>query len=201
MISKNLSAVPASRKTGEEPLTTSDKSAGVDLLSFWQWSSSNLLSNSLRGVLAEYIVASTLGCHAGVRTEWDAYDLKTESGIRIEVKSAAYLQAWAQENFSKINFSVHPAHGWDAESKSRSKVKTRASHVYVFCILRHKDKSTVNPLNMDQWIFYCIHTNKLDQALGPQKNISLSRLLSLQPKMASYGELAEVIHSVSEFSS
>ena len=178
-------------------MITAGQPTGVDLLSFWQWSSSDLVSNSLRGVLAEYIVASTLGCHAGVRTEWDAYDLKTESGIRIEVKSAAYLQSWAQPKFSDITFSVKPAYGWDAESNSRSKVKIRASHVYVFCILTHKDKATVNPLNMDQWIFYCIHTSDLDKAIGPQKSISLSRLMKLQPKTASYPELAEVIHSVS----
>ncbi|SFQ05948.1 hypothetical protein [Pseudomonas borbori] len=201
MTSKTLYAIKASRKTGEEPLIVNDKSVALDLLSFWQWSSSDLISNSLRGVLAEYIVASTVGCNTGVRTEWDAYDLKTESGIRIEVKSAAYLQSWSQKKLSNISFSVRPAHGWDAESNSRSKIKIRPSHVYVFCVLKHKEKSTVNPLNMDQWGFYCINTTKLNNALGSQKSISHSRLLSLEPIKSSYLDLAETIKSVAESSS
>lgn len=201
MTSKTLSAIAASRKTGDEPLIANGKSVALDLLSFWQWSSSNLISNSLRGILAEYIVASTVGCNTGVRTEWDAYDLKTETGIRIEVKSAAYLQSWSQKKLSSISFSVRPTHGWDAESNSRSKTKIRASHVYVFCVLKHEEKQSVNPLNMDQWDFYCINTTKLNNEIGEQKSISLSRLLSLAPKKSSYCQLAETIKSVAESSS
>jgi len=98
MPTQNLGAVVATRKSGTEPLTIDGNSLGVDLQAFWQWSSSDVLSNSLRGVLAEYIVATALGCNTGVRTQWDAYDIKTESGIRIEVKSAAYLQSWSQKS-------------------------------------------------------------------------------------------------------
>jgi len=43
--------------------------------------------------LAEYLVATVLGLNQGVRNEWDAYDLETEAGLKIEVKSAAYIQS------------------------------------------------------------------------------------------------------------
>jgi hypothetical protein len=48
---------------------------------------SDLVSNSTRGVLAEFIVARALGLDTGVRTEWQAFDLETASGKKIEVKS------------------------------------------------------------------------------------------------------------------
>jgi len=47
------------------------------------------VGNVLRGVLAEFIVASDLGCISDVRQEWDAYDIETLDGIKVEVKSIA----------------------------------------------------------------------------------------------------------------
>lgn len=197
MPTQNLGPAVATRKTGNEPLTINGDAIGVDLQAFWQWASSDVLSNSLRGVLAEYIVATALGCNTGVRTQWDAYDIKTESGIRIEVKSAAYLQSWNQKALSPISFSVAPALGWDAEAGTRSKEKIRPADVYVFCLLAHQDKSNVNPLNLSQWEFYCLNTQTLNRAIGPQRNITLSRLKKLWPVKASYLELAGAVHSVS----
>jgi hypothetical protein len=83
---------------------------------FWQWAYSDFLSNALRGVLAEYIVAQAVGCTHRPRTEWDAYDLKTDSGLKIEVKSAAYLQSWQQKRLSPIRFDIGRKKGWDAET-------------------------------------------------------------------------------------
>jgi hypothetical protein len=77
------------RKSGTERFHRNGAQLGFDLLSFWQWSSSDLVNNVLRGRLAEYIVAQDLGVAGGTRTEWDAYDLQTKSGIKVEVKSAA----------------------------------------------------------------------------------------------------------------
>lgn len=64
---------------------------GIEPTDFWRWAYSDFLSNTLRGVLAEYIVASALGCTEAPRREWHAYDLVTAGGIRVEAKSAAYL--------------------------------------------------------------------------------------------------------------
>jgi hypothetical protein len=32
--------------------------------------------------------------------------------------------------------------------------------LYVFCLLAHKDKSTLDPLNMDQWQFFVLATEE-----------------------------------------
>jgi len=38
--------------------------------------------------------AHALGVVATPRVEWDAVDLRTDSGIGVEVKSSAYLRSW-----------------------------------------------------------------------------------------------------------
>jgi hypothetical protein len=102
LIANYLPPIKLTRKTGSEQFIEDGQPIGFDLLAFWRWAFSDVLNNAQRGVLAEYIVASALGCSHGVRTQWDAYDLKTPTGVRVEVKSVAYLQSWGQEGFSKI---------------------------------------------------------------------------------------------------
>jgi hypothetical protein len=76
---------------------------GQKLADFWGWRLSDLLDNLERGVLAEFIVATAPGIPAdGVRDGGAVWDLTTPDGVRIEVKSAAYLQAWAQKHLSRI---------------------------------------------------------------------------------------------------
>ena len=163
------------------------------LIDFWAWSSSDLVGNRMRGILAEYLVSQALGEAGGVRVEWDAYDVLSSEGIKVEVKSGAYLQSWAQEKLSAITFGIQPTYGWDNETNSRSSVKRRQADVYVFCVLNHIEQATLNPLNLEQWDFYLLSTDKLDAILGSQKTISLSRLQSLDPIVVSYNGLAESI--------
>ena len=85
-------AFNVSLKTGLEPFQTEGQSLNTTLLDFWRWSASDLVNNALRGKLAEYIVAQALDLTDTLRVEWDEYDLITPTRIRIEVKSAAYLQ-------------------------------------------------------------------------------------------------------------
>jgi hypothetical protein len=82
----------AQRKCGTERFRNGTTLLDFNLLDFWQWSSSDLVSNALRGRVAEFLVAQALGVSDGIRNEWDSYDLRSLSGLRIEVKSAAYLQ-------------------------------------------------------------------------------------------------------------
>jgi hypothetical protein len=62
-------------KNGDESFHFAGREAGFDLLSFWRWSVSDLVSNATRGRLAEFIVARALGVQIPVRGEWDAFDL------------------------------------------------------------------------------------------------------------------------------
>ena len=92
-MSQDLGRLSIEPKTGQEEIHADGEGLGSNLLSFWRWSTSDLVSNVTRGRLAEFIVAKALGISTdGVGNEWDAYDLETKDGVKIEVKSAAYLQ-------------------------------------------------------------------------------------------------------------
>ena len=109
-------AYRASLKHGSECLHTGGEKLPYDMFSFWQWSSSDLLGNTMRGVLAEYIVATALNALGErPRQEWVAYDILTPEGIKVEVKSSAYLQTWSQKKLSAVLFRIAPTKGWDPE--------------------------------------------------------------------------------------
>jgi hypothetical protein len=56
---------------GTEPFHVDGRSAGFDVLDFWRWSTSDLVVNTTRGFVAEYIVAKALGLPTNeARTEW-----------------------------------------------------------------------------------------------------------------------------------
>lgn len=185
--------IKISRKTGKESFHENGSPLGNSLLSFWQWSASDLIGNAMRGILAEYIVATAVGKAGGNRTEWDAYDIETDGGIRVEVKSGAYIQSWSQKKLSTIQFGIRPTRAWDLKNSSYSDEFVRQSDVYVFCVLEHKEQKTIDPLNVRQWYFYVVATNVLNKALGAQKTITLGKLKGLNPIAVSYRELSASI--------
>jgi hypothetical protein len=136
-----LERIQASIKSGEERLTYNEKPLDFALLDFWRWSVSDVLSNATRGRFAEFIVATAMNIDRNqLRDEWSAYDILTPEGIKIEVKSAAYIQSWFQKNLSKISFSTKPALYWDSLTNKQSDVKKRHADIYVFCLLHHDNK-------------------------------------------------------------
>jgi hypothetical protein len=189
----SLDHIPPIIKTGDEPLTFQDESLNFKLLDFWRWSVSDILSNATRGRLAEFIVATATGIDIReVRDEWGAYDLLTPDGIKLEIKSAAYLQSWQQSIFSAISFSTKLARHWDTLTNKRAEVPQRHADVYVFCLLKHEDKQTVNPLNLDHWDFYVLATHELNNYTRSQHSITLTSLQKLTNKL-SYKDLYSII--------
>ena len=192
-MSQHLGPITASRKSGAEPFHRNGQALDLDVLSFWQWSASDLLSNATRGILAEYLVSHALGDSKGVRAEWDPFDVSTESGIQIEVKSSAYIQSWYQEKLSRISFGVRPTLGWDAATSMREDERRRQADVYVFCLLDHKDQETIDPLNVEQWRFFVIPTVRLDAELGEQQSIGLNGLQKIGVEEADYSDLSDAV--------
>ena len=163
------------------------------LLDFWRWSSSDLVGNTLRGILAEYIVACALGITDTRRVEWDAFDLKMPNGTTLEIKSAAYLQSWQQKAPSQIKFGIAPTRAWDEAASKHTDERKRQANLYVFCLLHHQDKATVEPLDMSQWMFYLLASATLDAKMPMQKSITLASLLKMNPAQCAYQQLAEAI--------
>ena len=188
------------RLAGDTPIQSGGRSIDLTVADFWSWAASDLLDNALRGQLAEFLVGSALGCVAGkVRREWDAYDLLTADEIKVEVKSTAFLQAWAETSKGSVGFSVGKSKAWDAETNTYAKEYRRSADVYVFCYFACEDRSVANPLNVDQWDFYVVPTRVLDELIQDQKSIGLTSLVrrTSLPKLA-YDEIAAAVRTAAE---
>ena len=183
-------------KTGAEPFRDGAFLLKRTLLDFWRWAASDLVGNALRGVLAEYIVATALDLPQNVRVEWDTFDLKTPGGLTLEIKSAAYVQAWEQKALSKITFGIAPTRAYEAATNDYTGSLRRQADVYIFCLLHHQDRATVDPLDMSQWTFYVLPTAVLEAQCPAQKSIALSSLLRMKPCVCTYTELTGAIDAI-----
>ena len=176
-------------RTGQEPLVGTE----LTLLDFWRWAHSDIASNSERGRLAEYIVRCAVNSPVPFRTEWDAVDVVTRSGIRIEVKSSAYLQTWKCEKLSSIQFDIAPKRSWNSETNQFYPDIGRHSDVYVFCLFAAQDPSAANPLDLSQWEFYVLGTAVLDRCIPFQKTIGLNSFLKLGARKVSYSGIDSAV--------
>jgi hypothetical protein len=168
---------------------------------FWEWAYGDLLTNTTRGVLAEYIVATALGICDTKRLQWDQYDLEIDrvgKRVGIEVKSAAYVQTWAQARISEITFGIRPATGWDAHNDTYAASAKRSAGVYVFCLLEGEDRERIDPLDVAQWTFYVLSTSELDRQVPTQKTIRLGRLKDLGAHTCTYDKLKATIDAAAD---
>jgi hypothetical protein len=171
---KKLDGAETFKKAQGSPL------AAADILDYWSWAYSDIVGNTNRGALAEFIVARAIGSEPPVRTDWAAYDLDTPSGIKVEVKSSAYLQSWYQATVSAPTFSIRKARGWFPETNEVSEEPLRHSDVYVFCLLAYKgDKRMLDPLDLSQWEFYVVKTTEIDRIFGERSSIGINRVKTL----------------------
>ena len=178
-------------------LNGNEKFVGLDkhILDYWSWAHSDIASNAERGRMAEYLVAVALNAQRECRVEWDAVDIVTPDGIKVEVKSASYLQTWKQTKPSVIQFDIAPTLAWYSETNTYSAVKTRVADVYVFCLFASKDHETANPMDTAQWEFYVLPTRVLDEQLLEQKTVRLSTLNKLEAKKVGYLDLEDAIRA------
>jgi hypothetical protein len=153
------------------------------VLDFWRWAFGDLCPNNIRGVFAEWLVATLLGLDLTVaRDPWDSHDLTTPSGLKIEVKCCAYLQAWHADGApaSRIEWNVRPTQTWTA-AEGYSGPAAHNAGLYVFCLQVERDAARWNALDLSQWRF---HVLTKDQVVGlGVKRIALARLSSLAPQL------------------
>jgi hypothetical protein len=181
------------QKTGDEHFYY-DGSPSIFLLNdFWRWHSSDLLNNTLRGALAEFIVAKALGIEtSGARVGWEPYDLLFLNRWRIEVKASAYVQSWSQKSNSILSFTIRPTHTWTPESGFAGEI-LHQSDMYIFCVLEERNPETVDPLILDQWSFYPVLTAELRGMLSDQKTARLSTILRLCPERFDFSSLLDAV--------
>lgn len=188
--------INAERMLGTEQIIDENGKTVSTVQEFWRWAYSDLISNAERGALAEYIVACALGINGSVRTAWDRYDLLTEEGISIEVKTSGYLQTWEQGTLSKPVFGIQPTFGWNSETNEYDSERRRQADIYVFCLHKHIDQATLNPLLLEQWEFYVLPTSVINEKFGTQKTVTLPALIKAGAKACTYYELKEIVKHI-----
>ncbi|MCY4233155.1 MAG: hypothetical protein OXE59_05370 [Bacteroidetes bacterium] len=196
-MANGLSQLPAELMVGTERFKGDGASNGLTLLDYWRWRSSVLLDNTERGILAEFLIASALDLHSTPRREWGDADITLDSGVKIEIKSAAYVQSWSQNVYSNIRFGIAPHTGWDASTGEYSDVKKRWAHIYVFCVYTRKEPP-FDPMNVDEWDFYVISTKILDAEIPTQITIGLRPLERLPVHKCRYENLRLIILEMSK---
>lgn len=176
------------------PLQPEDAFAGIDatVLDFWRFAMSDLKTNNVRGYLAEFLVARAVGA-TGPRVEWDSFDVLSPEGIRIEVKSSAYVQSWAQRRPSQITFSGLRGQRWTPQG-GYSAESTYNADVYVFAIHTAKSHDAYDPLDVSQWQFHVVTAETI--ATTNQRSIGVASLQRLAGAAVSWSELGDAIRAV-----
>ena len=170
--------------TGNERFKLNGNNSEFSVKDFWAWSTSDLLDNTTRGSVAEFLVAKALDVDfLYAKMDWEPYDL-LYGETRIEVKCSSYWQSWDRGDkhpkASEIQFDISPAYAWISEEKKYSDDYKRNSDIYVFCLFGDKNKPSYDVMNLDQWRFFVIRTDELNK-LGEQKSIRLNPLINLYP--------------------
>ncbi len=173
---------------GDDPLPAD---LMFDVTDFWEWYISDLSENTTRGGFGEFLVARALGVHCDQRVEWENYDVVTDGGTKIEVKTSGYTQTWHQNN--DRNSSI----AWDIAPKrdSYEKIpgKKRWADVYVFCLHTERDLSRYDSLDLLKWEFYVLHRKVLDRECPNQKSIRLNPLKELGAERVNFTGLKAAI--------
>ena len=126
-----------------------------------------------------------------MRREWLPHDLTSKDGVKIEVKSAAYVQGWAQRRPSLISFDIRPTLGWDPDTAKFGDARRRQSDV--FSLLCEKDEKKLDPMNVGHWQFFVLATRILNEKCPSQKTITIQKLRALHPEEVAYGGIAAAV--------
>lgn len=174
-----------------KPLDGDERFVGLDanVRDFWAFAMSNLAINNVRGYLAEFFVAKAVGA-SGARIEWDAFDVLTPEGIRVEVKSVGRLQAWSQRRLSRISFGSMMGRTWTPED-GESPEATLNADVYVFAIQTATNHESYDVLDVGQWEFYVVSRAAIEST--GYRSIGMATLRTLVDGPVAYPELGTAV--------
>jgi hypothetical protein len=149
------------------------------LVDFWRWGYSDLVSNDVRGVFAEYLVGAALGVTGSTRISWAECDL-TYRGRGIEVKATGDHQSWGDgTSRPRRTWGIQPARGWDPATNSYAAEARRTASVYVFAHWQGPDDAPLGPLDVATWAFHVVATPVLDERFPEAKTLSLGSVQRL----------------------
>lgn len=175
------------------PLAGDEQLLGVEatVTDFWRFALPDVTTNNVRGWLAEYLVWRAIGVERPVRIEWDAFDVLW-GDIRIEVKSSALVQRWAQRRPSTLAFTGLRGRVLDPETNDYVKDATYNADVYVLAV-NLAGREQFDQLDIRQWRFAVLSRATLEST--GQDSMSWSRAQQLATAVVGFDDLADAIRS------
>jgi hypothetical protein len=183
-----LEPKPASPLSGDEAFVGTPLSVS----NFWRWGFSDLRENIVRGILAEFLVARAVGDPSTLRHAWDNFDVTTQSGIKVEVKSSAYLQSWRQRQHSRITFAGLTGREYSYEANELAAEPSLRADVYVFALNTCREPDQYDVLDTRVWEFYVLPVKVL-QDNGSPGSVSMAFLSRIGSTPVAYDALAKAI--------
>lgn len=177
--------------TGDEAFSGMD---GATVLDFWRWAMSDLRTNTLRGIVAEFLVTRAVRSPSARRVEWDPYDVVTPEGVLVEVKCGAYLQAWPQQRLSRITFSGLSARRLDESLGNYAGDRAYNADVYVFAVLTATSHDLFDVLDTHQWEFYVV--SRAAVVATGSRSLNLARVRTLAGQPVAVSDLGDAVARV-----
>lgn len=161
------------------------------ILDLWESKYSNIFN--MQEVIAEYLVEKALGIDKAQNTDyWTLYDILYRN-YRIEIKQTSYYHPWNEDGkISNIRrFGITKANS-NYEFEDLPNKYARQNDIYIFCLNTGETKETSNPMNIDNWEFYIVPTEIINDICGDNKTIILNKVRDLA-KRVTYDKIKETI--------
>jgi hypothetical protein len=165
-----LEPTPVEPLSGEEPF----KGIDATVIDFWKWGFSDLRTNIVRGILAEFLVARAVGDQTDVRVAWANFDVTMEAGIPVEVKSSGYCQSWKQRRLSQLSFGKLTGRWTSEDGELGAEPEVRAD-VFVFAVQTCRDCAQYDALDIAQWEFWVVPATAIRDHGGRSVGIDFVR--------------------------
>ena len=165
----------------------------IDQATFLSWAFGDTLDNTLRAVIAEFIVHQAVSGLSSHRANWDAYDVTSQDGTTIEVKSSGLVHSWTSPKPSAPTYDISKKEPWLADENQYLGKTCRYSDVWVFAFHHEDRRDRADPFNVNQWEFLVTTSEWLDQTFGDQKTVRRSVLLASGLKPVEYSGLSQAV--------
>ncbi len=161
--------------TGKEVIKGIENTTVLD---FWQWTYSDILIEKNREDLGLFLVAKALGITDIPRINWTGSELRYRKK-KIAVKTSGYIQSWKQKKAKRVLFDIAPQKGITAKQKDSLTYRNRSAELYIFALHTAKEVSKMDVLDMEQWRFYLVKTNILNDEFETKRKIGIRALNKL----------------------
>ena len=194
--------------TGDEHFEFNGMPQPEMIRDFWAWAMSRLIMDGPRGDLAEFIVRMAL--EEDIQTPkrgWGECDIVCRDGLKIEVKCSSLLQEWERDTPSKPVFSIAKTLNCDIADVGGvyryvgrdGSPPRRRSDLYVFCLFTNADRETADPTRLEQWEFYVMATEAINEAFGDRRSVNIPALKKAGAKQCDFYEIQQAVDDIRRY--